>query len=456
MPIDPSIPLQVHQAKFPTALDIMSLKDLATRSQINEQSLEQKTRENQQQNALLKLLQDPNSVDPSTGRLTPNAIAGITQISPEKGIAIEHQQRTLTLQDLQLNEKKIAIGRNWEEAALNSYDRTLQMTGSKDEALKAFQRDRAATIDEQERNGSLKAAGFSQAEIDRARQQQRDPEQTRAMVLAMGGKIEPMKASSPLGNLEADYRAGRISEADYKEQKAKLLAPTNTTLMMSGQLDLPPETAKFVAQQYLAGDNTAAQGFARNARARAQIAQAIADEAKAQGMTPKDAAAAVGAFQGYKAEQRTLGTRTANIETAATEARLLSDLALKASAEWERLGVKTFNDLQKAAQSRTASPELRRFVAANTSFINAYARAINPQGVGTVADKEHAREMLEVGFSKGDYRAVIDQLQSEIKAAQEAPAEVKRKSREAFSGKTPEAPKETTKPDIKSLLDKYK
>lgn len=139
-------------------------------------------------------------------------------------------------------------------------------------------------------------------------------------------------------------------------------------------------------------------------------------------------------FMGEKAGQRTLGTRTANIEMAATEAGLLSDLALKASSEWERSGIRSLNDLERYAQGKTASPTLRRFVAANTSFINAYARAINPQGVGTVADKEHAREMLEVSFAKGDYAAAIDQLQSEIKAAQSSPGKVKESMRERFVG----------------------
>lgn len=139
-------------------------------------------------------------------------------------------------------------------------------------------------------------------------------------------------------------------------------------------------------------------------------------------------------FMGEKAGQRTLGTRTANIEMAATEAQGLSALALKASDEWKRTGLKSLNDIEKAVQSRTASPELRAFTAANTSFINAYARAINPQGVGTVADKEHAREMLEVGFSKGDYQAAIKQLQKEIGTAQASPGQVKSSMRERFTG----------------------
>ena len=119
---------------------------------------------------------------------------------------------------------------------------------------------------------------------------------------------------------------------------------------------------------------------------------------------------------------------------AGTEAYSLADLALKASDKVGRSNFKTLNQVEQAAQKATSSPELRQFVAANTSFINAYSRAINPQGVGTVADKEHAREMLETAFSKGDYAAVINQLKSEIEAARKSPGQVKEDLRNRFTG----------------------
>lgn len=432
MAIDPSIVAGIHQFKAPTALDVMSLQDLATRSKINQQTLEEKVRANQQQNALLQILQAPNAVGPD-GTLTPETLMGVARVDPSKAAALQQQKMQMTLQNMAFLDKKMALGRNWEEAGLNAYDRKLQETGNAQEAEKAFHTARQATIEEQQRSGQLSI--FSPQEIETARQQQRPIEVTRALVQAQGGKIEPVRASSPIGNLETDYRMGRISEQDYKEQKAKLLAPTNTTLMMSGQLDLPPETAKFIAKQYLAGDNSAVQGFARNARAKAQIATAITEEAKSQGMEPKDVANAVAEFQGEKSAQRTLGTRTANIEMAATEARGLADLARKASAEWSRSNIRSFNDLQKVYQSKTSSPELRKAVAATTSFINAYARAINPQGVGTVADKEHAMEMIAPAFAKGDYDAAIDQMIQEIETAQKSPGKVKESMRERFTGK---------------------
>lgn len=150
---------------------------------------------------------------------------------------------------------------------------------------------------------------------------------------------------------------------------------------------------------------------------------------------PEEMMANQARFAGEKAGQRTLGTRTANIEMAATEAASLAELALQASNNLPRGEWKTFNDIMQAGQSRTSSPQLRAFTASNTSLINAYARAINPQGVGTVADKEHAREMLSTGFSKGDYSAAVNQLLLEIDAARKSPGTVQREMRERFIGK---------------------
>lgn len=153
-------------------------------------------------------------------------------------------------------------------------------------------------------------------------------------------------------------------------------------------------------------------------------------------VSPEDMMANQARFTGEKAGQRTLGTRTANIEMAATEAASLAQLAKEASGKVDRTQYKAFNQVMQAGQAATASPELRAFTASNTSLINAYARAINPQGVGTVADKEHAREMLSTAFSKGDYEAAVNQLLLEIDAARKSPGTVQKEMRDRFTGKT--------------------
>lgn len=80
------------------------------------------------------------------------------------------------------------------------------------------------------------------------------------------------------------------------------------------------------------------------------------------------------------------------------------------------------NKAIQAYQKNTSDPALRAFGAANTTIINTYARAINPNGVGTVADKEHAREMLSTADGPDAYNAVLDQLSKEIEIAHQSPA----------------------------------
>jgi hypothetical protein len=198
--------------------------------------------------------------------------------------------------------------------------------------------------------------------------------------------------------------------------------------------EIRDEDARFVAQQVLAGNAQAGVGLARNIKAKAKVMRAITDEAAKQGMSAKDAAMAVAEFQGMVQGERTVGTRQAQIEMAGNVVSQFVPLAKQRSEEFNRFGIKSLNDLQIAVQKRTASPELRRFAAATNAVVNAYARAVNPTGVGNEADKEHAREILDIGFAGGDFNAAADQIMQEIKAELKAPGAVKGGMREFFKG----------------------
>lgn len=196
---------------------------------------------------------------------------------------------------------------------------------------------------------------------------------------------------------------------------------------------MDPATLKFTAQQILAGDRQAGQGYARSAPMKAALQNALAKEAADQGIDGKALAGIMAEYEGQKSGQRALGTRQAQIEMAANVTSQFAPLAVAASEGFDRTPFKSLNDVEKAVLSRTASPELRKFSVANTSLINAYARAVNPTGVGTVSDKEHAREMLDTGFAKGDYKAAVDQLMVEINAELKAPGAVKKDMRKLFN-----------------------
>lgn len=233
---------------------------------------------------------------------------------------------------------------------------------------------------------------------------------------------------------------------------AKQVAESRT-----GDALLGDDEVKFMAGQYLAGDRTVMQNLGRGQQGAENIVRLrreIAKQTIAQGGTPKDVAAAIGEFEGFKSGQRALGTRQAQIEMAANVTKQFAPLALEASNKFDRTDYKSLNDIEKAALERTSSPELRRFNFANTSLINAYARAVNPSGVATVSDKDHARAILDTGFSKGDYAAAVDQLLKEIDAELKAPGAVKGGMREFITanagggGEPAAAPSNPAMPDI--------
>lgn len=221
-----------------------------------------------------------------------------------------------------------------------------------------------------------------------------------------------------------------IASAPRKVQDQWRLQQTKPSIAGAGELS--PATLQLKAEQALAGDSRALVGFARNQKNMTALSNAVADLANKRRISGKDLAAITAEYAGFTAGQRTVGTRQAQIEIAANVTDQFAPIAIAASEGFDRTPWKSLNEIQKAVDSHTASPELRRFNFANNSLVNAYARAINPVGVGNQYDKEHAFEILNTGFSKGDYKAAVEQLQVEINAELKAPAKVKQEMHQGF------------------------
>ncbi len=435
MPIDASIPLGVKTPEIMNPGQMMSLQNVARQGQLQQVQLESAQQDLQKKNALRQVMQ--GATDPTTGRLTPQGISQITQIDPAMGMQLGHQQEQLRLQDLAINQKKDDIRKRVGTAYVTSYDRYLQQTGGNtQEATRLAQQDTQAAIGEMEKNGTLAQSGLDPQSIQGLKTLP-PPEQMRSMVTSLGGT--PITTQEP--EIIKEMRSLGVKpgsdewNSTLKKSLAKKTAPTQSMISLYPDSQMSDDALKFTAQQYLAGDRSVISGFARNPQMRARLQQAIVQEARASGATPKDVAAAIGEFEGFKSGQRTLGTREAQIQLAGNVTAQFAPLAVDASEHFDRTNIKTINDVEKAALSRTSSPELRRFNFANLSLINAYARAINPQGVGNESDKAHAREVLDTGFSKGDYRAAVDQLMKEINAELKAPGSVKAGMRSLLTGK---------------------
>ncbi len=221
-----------------------------------------------------------------------------------------------------------------------------------------------------------------------------------------------------------------IASAPKKVQDAWKLKQTG----IAGGGQLSPDALKSAAEQYLAGDRQAVQGYARSAPARIALQNEIARQMKESGWTGKDVAAQMADFAGVMSGSRTVGTRAAQIELAASEAEKMIQIATDKSKAFERTQFVPVNAALKAYETNTGAPEVKAFGAAVNSLVNVYARAISPSGVPTVSDKDHAREMVSVIDSPEQFAAVMDVMRQEMKAARAAPGEVRAATRKAVTG----------------------
>jgi hypothetical protein len=223
-------------------------------------------------------------------------------------------------------------------------------------------------------------------------------------------------------------------------------------------MSIPKEVLQSMATQALSGDTSVFQNLGRGAQGAKNIIelrQEIDRQMKLRGMTPQDIAAANAEFFGFKAGQRSLGTRGANIELASQEFLNIVPLAKDASDKVSRSGFLPFGKVQVMFNEQVNDPNLAEFAAYNNGIINTYARAISPTGIPTVSDKMHARKIITEAKDKKAYEAAINALALEIEAAKKSPLEVRQSMRKDFvGGENPPAAPANKPADGKHYLNK--
>jgi len=255
--------------------------------------------------------------------------------------------------------------------------------------------------------------------------------------------------TNPKEATPSDLKKKEDELAKLKEDLAK--DPTNETLKRNvkyheddlkklEQLEFPDEVLDALARQALAGDTSVfvnvgrgTQGPNNLVRLRTKMTQIMKDS----GMNPGDIAAKNAEFFGFKAGERTLGTRSANLELAAQGFLNIVPIAQIASNRVSRSKFLPFGKIQIMFDENFNDPDVSQFAAANNGLVNTYARAISPTGVPTVSDKNHAREILAMAKNKESYDRAVETLQKEIEAEQRAPREVRANLRSEISGTSP-------------------
>ena len=204
------------------------------------------------------------------------------------------------------------------------------------------------------------------------------------------------------------------------------------------EASLDDKTLDVLSDQALGGDTSVYQNLGRGAQGAANLVALrarVAQKAQERGLTGADLAAINADYQGQKAGLRTSGTISARIENAAAEAAQLAPLAIDAGRNVARSGFLPFGRAQVMFNNQTNDPALNKFATANIGLATAYAGAMARGGKATVADNEHARELLSTAKSQEAYEAIVSQMLQEIKAAQAAPQHVRSNLRGQISGK---------------------
>ena len=239
------------------------------------------------------------------------------------------------------------------------------------------------------------------------------------------------KPTAPAATNTLSQMPPEIASAPPAVQNRWRLQQTKPSI--AGAASFTPQALNFVAKQYLSGDRQAVQGFARSATARVALQNEIVDEAARQGLTPEQTAAKMAEFAGTVAGSRTVGQRAANISLAATEAQEMLGIVKETSDKFARTTFVPWNMALRAYESGTGTPEIAEFGAAVNALVNVYARAINPTGVPTVSDKEHARAVLNTVQSPAQVNAVLGIINRELEIAKKAPAQVRQGIRDSIA-----------------------
>lgn len=470
MSLDASIPLQVQPSKMMTPGDMVSLQNVARQGQLQQVQLEEAQQGQVKKNMLRQLMQEPGAVDPATGRLTPQALAKITVVDQEKGLQLGHQQEQLRLQDLAVNQKKDDLKKHVGTSYVTAYDRYLQQTGGNtNEATRLAQQDTLAAITEMEKGGSLAGIGLDATSIQKLKTLP-PPEQMRSMVISMGGQIpdkgptqrQERKRIDGLNEVQEEFdpvskswrEIGKGPRFANRTEEGAAPAGYRFSKTKPGTLEpIPggpgaPQTA--LSEEYAKDSNykKSVDFWANLLKDGGTLPPRFAQSGSGKKMMPdilnvvptlgtggsKDMLASQVDLAGQKSEARAIGSKAANVEMAAGEAREMMPILQKTSEAFERTGYQPINKVFKAYQDNTGSVESRQFGAALNSFVNVYARAVSPSGTPTVSDKDHAREVLSTADSHKQLLGLLKVLDQEMVAAQNAPKRVREAQRAGITG----------------------
>lgn len=130
------------------------------------------------------------------------------------------------------------------------------------------------------------------------------------------------------------------------------------------------------------------------------------------------------------AASKALATQSAKILAAANEADSMINIVRTTAAKIDRTQYPSINAIENAVSKGTGGKDIVALNTAINALINSYARAINPTGVATVSDKNHAREIINSNYASGQLNAILDVMKEEMRIAKQSPGEASRQLKE--------------------------
>lgn len=172
-----------------------------------------------------------------------------------------------------------------------------------------------------------------------------------------------------------------------------------------------------MAEQYRAGDQSVFLhiGYGKQATAvKAALWKKIGEQNESAGTSGADQAQTNASYGGTKAFAAASGRRAAAIQIASEAARKMGELAVDLSNKVGRGRFLALNSAELTAKRQSGDPDVAAFDDAVNSYVQAYAKAISPSGVGTDSQRQHAYELLSTAQSPAAFQASIDTLQKEM------------------------------------------
>ena len=147
---------------------------------------------------------------------------------------------------------------------------------------------------------------------------------------------------------------------------------------------------------------------------------------------------------------RTAGVTSANIGIASDEARRMIDVTRGLISAVNPTEFPSINAVDNAVKRGTGDVNIVKLKTSLNALVNSYARAINPRGTPTVADKQHARDIIDAAMSKGQLNGALDVMQQEMDNAMAA-ANAAKGGRGKAGGETPAAGPVVTAPPANAI-----